>query len=103
MPNLLSLLFRCTRCAATWGDTVARDEKDRKDFPCPACGEAAGVRTFAPPNVTKASFVDGHKRRGFTDLKEAARLEARLSDLPSEEKVRVQAEVRQIRERAKGE
>lgn len=40
---------------------------------CPLCGESAHYE-IAAVAFTKASYVDGHKRKGWADFKEANKL-----------------------------
>jgi hypothetical protein len=52
-----------------------------------------------PPNFTKASYVDGHKRAGWQDMKEAAKLNKQVATARGDTKKEIKAEIRKMRVR----
>lgn len=73
----------CGDCAHQWNDLVERELVDTPQQ-CPDCGKMGGMRTISIPNLTKASYPDGHRRGGgYQELKEVAKLkkEAYNSDV----------------------
>ena len=51
--------------------------------------------------VTRASYVEGTKRKGFADLKEANRLQKASYDLPPKERQEVKKEINIIKKATK--
>ena len=59
---------------------LARPE-ERNEVECPYCQESSGQRIYIKaPGLTKATYVDGHKRPGWEDLRQENRLEQKIAD-----------------------
>lgn len=86
MASYISIDILCGSCETKWDDLVERGTESG-EFPCPSCG-GLGKRTWSLPNVTRASYVDGTKRKGFAEGKEAARLHKELSEKAKTDKDR---------------
>ncbi len=54
------------------------------------------VRVFQAPMQLKASFPDGHKRKGWDVLKESARLEKEAAVSKKETKAEIRNEIRKM-------
>jgi hypothetical protein len=80
----MEYLWECTKCEEY--QRVDRPIKDREIPPerCPNCKKPNFERRYEMPGTTKASFLDGTKRKGFQDLKEIARLEVKKGAANSE-------------------
>jgi hypothetical protein len=63
---------------------------------CIACGKSAKHK-IAAPMVMRASYPDGVKRRGFADLKEAAKLNKQAAGLRSDQRGEIQKEIRKMK------
>lgn len=66
--------YKCQECG---GESVHNVSYSKRDLPHPCfkCG-GLSVRFYKKmPGLTKASFVDGTKRKGWADLKATAKLE----------------------------
>lgn len=73
-----SIDLLCSECGHEWHDLVERDLVNAT-HQCPDCGKQAGLRTMSLPNVTRASYPDGHKRGGgYQELKEVAKLKGEM-------------------------
>lgn len=70
-----SIDLRCRNCDQVWDSLIPKEEKERTDWPCPACGATAGFRIPSAPNNTKRTFIDGTKRPGFQKLREQDAIE----------------------------
>lgn len=91
----ISLDFKCPDCNETWDDIVGTDEKDNK-FKCPYCLSDNASRTFSAPNFTRASYVDGVKRAGFQEFKEAAKLNKESAVSGNDKKKEIAREIRKM-------
>ena len=95
----------CEGCGHEWDDLVLREHQDNLQL-CPECKEEKGKRCMRkPPGITKESFVDGHKRKGFQDLKEANKLTMKMYSMKrgSEEREALNKEVQEIKKKASSE
>ena len=76
----ISIDIRCEDCDLVTDILIDRDEQNGT-WGCPECSGPM-TKTLSAPNITRASYVDGHKRKGFQEMKEAARIERQMLDLP---------------------
>lgn len=101
--SYISRDFRCGKCGAEWDELVLREHQDDLQ-PCPACGVTEGKRCMRkPPGITKESFVDGTKRKGFQELKEANKLTMEMYNKPVEQRKEIQKEITNIKKTTKTE
>jgi hypothetical protein len=82
--SYLSIDIRCDKCDLVAATLVERSERD-SSWECPDCAGTM-TRTISAPNITRKSFVDGTKRKGFADMKEAVRVEREMMDLPHDKR-----------------
>jgi len=54
-------------------------------------------RLMQLPNVTRASFVDGTKRSGFAEMREALKLERESYKLKPSERTEIKREIRKVK------
>ena len=67
--------------------------------PCPDCGAEAQYR-ISMPNITgKASFLDGHKRKGWADLKEANKLVREAASSKKDTAKEIRQEIKKLKVR----
>lgn len=95
--------LQCDRCGVV--SVVVIDKADREkehECPIPECG-GTGYAVMGSPTVLKASFPDGHKRKGWSDLKTTVKLEREMAHMPSEKRAELKREVRKINRMAKYE
>lgn len=85
---------RKPECETSW-EAVVRYE-DRDIMSCPTCGSLDIQRHFPSPMVLKASFPDGHKRKGWADFREAAKLNKAKANARPEHKGEYAAEIRKM-------
>lgn len=73
----------------------SRSEKEQIESPMKweTAHDPQWVRVFEPPMQLRASFPDGHKRSGWQDLKESARLEKIAAVANRETKKEIKAEI----------
>lgn len=91
-----SVDLKCDACEYEWDDLVKRDEKDEVQL-CPRCNLKHGHRIISKPNVTRKSYVDGTKRKGLTELKQAAKLEQDKANLPHDKRGEIQKEINRLK------
>ena len=60
---------------------------------CEGCQALDWQRVFESPMVASASLPDGTKRKGWADMKEAAKLECIKADLPQHKRGDVQKQI----------
>lgn len=63
----IAIDIRCQDCDHVTDILIDRDEQGGT-WGCPECGGAMS-KTFSAPNITRASYVDGTKRKGFLSIK----------------------------------
>jgi putative FmdB family regulatory protein len=64
---------------------------------CPECGGEAEYRIAAPGLVLKEAFLDGTKRKGWAEMKEASKLNRQMSVQPDrKDKDRIAGQIRQL-------
>jgi hypothetical protein len=86
--------FHCEECGHVT-DQYFRYEERPTHVPCEICQQAAEYRIGAPL-VMNASLPDGTKRKGFADLKEAAKLHVEALDKPPADRVGYYNEMRKL-------
>lgn len=91
--------YKCLDCKEEFDERIDYELRDMLQM-CPACGMQAGereIRSF--PGITRASFIDGTKRKGIDELKRIAKLEQQKADLApgSEEREGMNKEIRELR------
>lgn len=64
--------YECRECETYWEVIVPYSQRDSQ--PCPACTSLNVETLLAAPTVLRASYRDGHKRKGWQDLREANKL-----------------------------
>jgi hypothetical protein len=93
--SYLSIDIRCDTCDLVAATLVERSERDGS-WECPDC-MGIMTRTISAPNITRKSFVDGTKRKGFADMKEAVRVEREMMDLPHDKREGHQRAIRELK------
>jgi len=63
---------------------------------CELCGGKA-ERVISALHKTKQSFVDGTKRKGWSDLKQASKIEGEMFSKPHDKRQKHQAEIDKLR------
>jgi hypothetical protein len=104
--SLLSIDTLCDRCQNKSDQLVDRELASNWDtlYTCDVCGERGVRRTWSPPNLTKESYPDGHKRGGDYQLvKEAAKLEVKAASADSKTKFELKKAVQELRTASKRE
>jgi hypothetical protein len=83
----ISIDRQCVECGEIeWAVLIEREERDNL-FICPACGKIAMKRALlSAPAQMNVALPDGVKRKGFSQMVEAAKLEAASYDLPPEKR-----------------
>lgn len=97
MTRWKSIDVSCSRCGKKWDELATEKELEVDEFGCTNCGENTGKRVMSSPNVTRASYVDGTRRKGFRDLKEASKLNIQASNSRDETKKEIHKEIRKMR------
>jgi len=99
--DLLSIDLWCSECNLKSWDTLPKVEATYETrWDCPSCYEVASVRRIpSAPMVSKASYPDGYKRKGFQELKEASRLQAEIAGLRPAERAKAQGEIDRLEQR----
>lgn len=89
--------YKCKSCEYTFVDIVSYDDRDNIQE-CPDCGAVNAFRFYGKmPGVTRASYVDGTKRKGFDTLKEVNKLEIEKADLPPEKRTDINKEIKRLK------
>jgi hypothetical protein len=96
MPKYLSIDVRCTDCETVWNELATDEELEKNEWTCDNCG-GIGSRTMSAPTVLQASYPDGTKRKGFEDLKKAAKLETQMYNLPPNKRGEIKKEIHERR------
>ena len=95
--SYLSIDIRCDKCDLVAATLVDRQEIiTHKEWECPDC-QGTMTRTISAPNITRKSFVDGTKRKGFADMKEAVRVEREMMDLPHDKREGHQRAIKELK------
>lgn len=90
----ISIDMKCFGCGEHYVDMFEREEATYEArWECPECGVNDVRRIPSAPNIMKASYPMGTKRRGFEDLKEANEIMTELSGLSPVEREKAQGEI----------
>jgi putative FmdB family regulatory protein len=98
MPNYD---YHCAACDTVQTILVPYEKRDDPGVPCPGCG-AYGPgnecleRLMVMPNTTRASYVDGHRRKGWDDLREANKLAREKAVAKGESRKEIAREIRKL-------
>lgn len=98
MPQFKCYDYLCKACGekTEWLVNTADPDWDApKD--CMKCGRGKAYRAPSSPPVQKASYVDGTKRKGMEDLKEAAKLEQAKANLPPEKRHDMEKAIKELK------
>lgn len=87
--------YKCTTCEQKFIEVVKYDQREDKQL-CPDCGTSTGVYCISAPNITRASYVDGTKRKGFSEMKEAAKLNREAAHSGTEKRREIEKEIRRM-------
>lgn len=69
----------------------------RLENTCPMCGEKGEYQFPAPNVVGKESFLDGHKRKGWAEIREKSKLQQEARKSRSREKrSEIASEIRKL-------
>lgn len=91
-----SIDLLCGDCAHQWNDLIERELVDAT-HQCPDCGKQAGKRTMSMPNVTRASYPDGHRRGGgYQEMKEVAKLQKESMNMDYKKRGDINKEIRKL-------
>jgi hypothetical protein len=93
--SYLSIDIRCDKCDLVAATLVERSEKD-SSWECPDC-DGTMARTLSAPNITRRSYVDGTKRKGFAEHKEIAKLEVEEAELPASKRGEIRRTIETIK------
>lgn len=90
--------FQCLGCDTIVDHFVPYERRDDPDqVPlCLVCGGAEHRRLFPAPRVMSASLPDGTKRRGWSDLKEAAKLNVEAAGSKRDTAREIRKEIKRI-------
>lgn len=91
----IAIDIRCQDCDHVTDILIDRDEQGGT-WGCPECGGAMS-KTFSAPNITRASYVDGTKRKGFSEHKEIAKLESAAADLPPNKRGEINKAIKRLK------
>lgn len=91
MPNFLYL---CEVCESESFHNF-RFEDRPKEVEC-SCGGRAEYRISMPNVVGKASFLDGHKRKGWSELRDAAALNKEKAVAKGDSRKSLEKEIRKL-------
>jgi hypothetical protein len=98
MPTFKVYDFLCDTCQEKTEYLVnTSDPEWEKAKDCEKCRRGKCRRAPSGPPVQKASFVSGTKRAGFSELKEASKLEQIKVNLPPEKRQDVQREINKLK------
>lgn len=100
--NLYGIDIYCEHCKLIVAETIDKEQKDDSwnwQWECPDCNGQM-KRIFGAPMITKASYVDGIRKRGdssYQKLLEASKLESEMYSLPVEQRGKISQEIRQLK------
>lgn len=86
--------FICEACSHEW-EALMRNEEPMPT--CPSCESAFVLKKFPAPKVLNAAFLDGTKRSGFAEMKEASKLKAEMMDRPPAERAAIKREIKKVK------
>jgi len=85
--------YECLNCYYKFIASAPYEERDDSQK-CPECELSESKRYYGKmPAFTRVTYVDGTKRKGFTELKRASELESEKSGLPPDERGPIQKEI----------
>lgn len=93
---------KCLKCHEVWDELATQEELDKNEFACIYC-DGVGMRIPSKPNPTRASYRDGVKRPGFSDMKKAAKLEAEMFNKPVDQRGDYIKEINEYKKVRKGD
>lgn len=102
MPRYITYDYKCDVEECEFGVepiVVSFDERDEQQ--CPVCGGEL-TRMFATPLPLRNSYHMGKKRKGFEELKRAAKLETKKAGLPAHKRGEIQKEIDNLKKTKKG-
>ena len=67
-------LYQCFECGDTTDGFFSLKEVRPEKIPCKSCDAQAEYQIHGPQIIHRKSFVDGQKRKGWKDLREASKL-----------------------------
>lgn len=89
--------YLCQSCSLVT-ENQSKYEERPKLINCKYCQQPAQLWISTPAVVGKASYLDGQKREGWAELKEAAKLEKKAAVEPNvETRKAIQREIRNIK------
>lgn len=91
----ITIDIRCADCDLVTDIMIDRDERS-STWGCPECGGPMS-KTISAPNFTRKSYVDGTRRKGFAEMKEAVKLEREMMDLPPEQRKGHQRAIKELK------
>lgn len=91
MPNYE---YHCNSCNSVTIQMFPYDSRPEK-IVC-ACGSDSHYQIAMPYVNGKASFLDGHKRKGWADLKESAKLNKQAAVAKGDTRKEIQKEIRKL-------
>jgi NMD protein affecting ribosome stability and mRNA decay len=93
--TVFSIDVLCDQCEALSNIFV---EKERRNEPhaCPSCGGVAHRVWVNAPGVTNHSYVDGTRRRGFQELREANALTFEAANSTPAQRKTIEREIAKI-------
>jgi len=96
----ISIDLKCFNCEQYYVDTFDREEATYEArWECAECGEQDVRRIPSAPNVMKASYPMGVKRKGFEDLLEANDIMTELAGMDSAQREIAQQEIDRLESR----
>lgn len=91
--------LECGECETQFEPVHTIPEYDAIDeWECPGCGAAVTKknRIIMAANVTRASYVDGTKRKGFAEQREIHNLRKASYDLPHDKRKDINKTIKSI-------
>lgn len=102
MSGIFGIDIYCEGCKLSIAETIDREDKEESwkwEWECPDCGGKM-KRIFGMPRITKASYVDGIRKKsdsGYQRLLEASKLESEMFSLPVEQRGKIGQEIQQLK------
>lgn len=85
--------FLCPECET--GEERNVPYAEREDQQCHTCGKVL-LRMFPAPMVLSASFPDGHKRKGWSEMREASKLNKESANSPHDRRKEIEKEIKKL-------
>lgn len=92
--------YKCVDCEIVVTEYKNYEDRDVPSI-CSFCGGSKKRLFKTAPGQMNTALPDGTPRKGFADLKEAAKLEAEAFDSKPAERKRIEKEVAKLRETKK--